>query len=280
MEKKVGVLLVHGAGEQDETYCEQFIGNLTAELGTYAEEVALQPAFWHRNLQPREERIIEILKQETMRWMPLREFAFSFYGDRIAYQGFPYDEPVVYEEIHGYIHEGLLRLNAQMDPDQSPLVVVAFSMGTSIMSNYIWDLQHQKRNSDSFRGSPFLEMKTLSGFITIGSSLPLNTLNVEDIESIEPIAFPAPELDPETPHGWKNIYDPDDVLAYPLKPLPGYSEIESLVDIKVNVGSWLQFWNPLSHLGYIEGPKSVVRPISNLIKNILDAVEEPGVVTE
>ncbi len=52
---------------------------------------------------------------------------------------------------------------------------------------------------------------------------------------------------------WFNIYDPDDILAYPLKNLnTSYKEIAYLEDKAIEVDGLLTGGTPLSHSGYFK----------------------------
>jgi hypothetical protein len=92
-------------------------------------------------------------------------------------------------------------------------------------------------------------MRTLSGLVTCGSTLPLFSLA---LPAIEAITFPPPELDEplRAVAAWNNYYDPDDVLGWPLKQLsPSYRAAVS-ADHEINVGSWLSSWHPGAHGAY------------------------------
>ncbi|MCA1706464.1 MAG: hypothetical protein LC808_25650 [Actinobacteria bacterium] len=47
-----------------------------------------------------------------------------------------------------------------------------------------------------------------------------------------------------------NLYDEDDVIAYPLKCLNDAYAASVAEDVQVNVGNILTMWNPASHTGY------------------------------
>lgn len=60
---------------------------------------------------------------------------------------------------------------------------------------------------------------------------------------------------------WKNFYDPDDPLGWPLKNLSQSYKEAVRNDYSVNVGGLLRSWNPMSHLAYW-GDGDVIGPIS------------------
>ena len=84
---------------------------------------------------------------------------------------------------------------------------------------------------------------------------------------IKPIAAPTPFFH------WLNVYDPDDVLGWPLQPLSaGY---ETLVeDRAINAGqgavNWmLKSWNPLSHGAYWQD-EAVLAPLAGMIRRMIE----------
>jgi len=135
------------------------------------------------------------------------------------------------------------------------------------MSDYIWDRQ-KGRDAERLGASRFERMETLSGLITLGSNIPLFTLGHTPVTCIE---FPPPGL-PEKLRKkakWLNLYDSDDVLGWPLKPLSiGYSDTVT-EDMEVSVGNILTSWNPGTHVAYWTDD-SVIKPAAYLIASILE----------
>jgi len=147
----------------------------------------------------------------------IRRFVIEALGDAVAYRRVTCapGQIAVYEEIHERVRAEVRRLREELQAARGagsaevPLVVLCHSLGGHVMSNYIWDMQQGTPVLDTFGGTPFEEMKTLCGFMTIGSNLPLFALRVDDLQKIQPITFPPEELDENMVHIWKNIYDPD-----------------------------------------------------------------------
>ena len=92
--------------------------------------------------------------------------------------------------------------------------------------------------------------ETLTALYTMGSPLAVWSLRFEDFGV--PITFPpAGLIEPyNAPAEWVNLYDRDDVIAYPLKSLNAAYEHNVTEDVAVNVGSVLTMWNPAAHVGY------------------------------
>jgi len=63
------------------------------------------------------------------------------------------------------------KLKAELGHDDKPVIVMAHSMGSVIMSNYIYDRQ-KKCQPEKYGETKFEQMDTLAGFITFGSPIP------------------------------------------------------------------------------------------------------------
>ena len=141
------------------------------------------------------------------------------------------------------------------------------------MSNYIWD--RQKRGARSL-GNDFEDLKTLTAILTFGCNMPLFTLAHR---TVVPIKFPLKGLARYFPSGtspeairkasrWRNYYDPDDILGYPLKPLSaGYAKAV-YQDIDINVGGLFSSWNPMSH-GQYWTDNNFTKPAAKAIGDVL-----------
>jgi hypothetical protein len=146
---------------------------------------------------------------------------------------------------------------------KSPLIILAHSLGGHVISNYIWDVQE----ADSGELSAFERMNTLSGIITFGCNIPLFTFAYD---KVEPIKFPPSTLPDHlrTKAKWLNFYDPDDILAYPLKAINADCNETVAEDIAINVGGLFSSWNPMSHSAYWTD-NSFTKPVSNFIASFL-----------
>src|SRR5207245_7973408 len=121
-------------------------------------------------------------------------------------------------------------------------VLIAHSLGSVIMSNYIWDEQTGK----GLGSIPFARMETLTSLVTFGSTIPLSTLALDDVLSI---TFPPPTL-PGHLRGyaqWLNFFDADDALGYPLKPLSASYDHAVSADLEINVGNLYTAWTTIAH---------------------------------
>jgi hypothetical protein len=286
---KLGVLLVHGMGNQEAGFADEMIDKIKIRLkrlGSDDREISFAPVWWAHVLGDKEATLLRNMADgNDLEWMILRSFVVNSLGDALAYQDTQVaeDEINVYQGIHAVVADKTAELRKRMrsgvddKAPEAPLVIIAHSLGAQIMSNYIWDVQAKKKLKFKVGDNPFEQYETLTSIITFGCNIPLFTLA---LNTIEPIAFPPAGLAKYFPAGtgpekisevarWVNYYDPDDVLGYPLKTLDQkYNDIVSR-DIPVNVGNILRSWNPASHTAYWTDD-NVIKPIAESLHNILD----------
>ncbi len=272
MAKRLGIAVIHGMGEQEEDFAAEMIDELNGRVGDLNKdpaEIAWQSIYWADILAKTQKDYLEEAKNNhDLDWVWLRKFVVNYVGDAAAYQKVTSSANTTYEKIHERVSQAINDLNGQLPGDDLPLIVLAHSLGGHIMSNYIWDMQHADDNPPpgltSFEG-----MRTLAGMVTFGCNIPLFTFAYTEIE---PIKFPARQLpDPGGVRGetkWKNFYDPDDVLGYPLKPVEGYKQKEWLEDIAIDVGGLLLGWTPFSHNAYWTD-NDFTKPVAKFIATFL-----------
>jgi hypothetical protein len=271
MNKKVGVLFIHGMGVTHDDFAHDTIQELRNRIsgrGLNREDIAWESVFWEPVLSARETQLwVDLSAEHGLNWAKLRKFFVNAFGNVAAYQSMQDRSEDVYGRIHGKVSESLKELRSKLGGEDKPLIVIAHSMGSVIMSDYIWDRQ-KGRDAERLGGSAFERMETLSGLITLGSNIPLFTLGHTPVTCIE---FPPPGL-PEKLRKkakWLNLYDSDDVLGWPLKPLSiGYSDTVT-EDMEVSVGNILTSWNPGTHVAYWTDD-SVIKPAAYLIASILE----------
>lgn len=271
MAPEIGILVIHGIGVQEKNFADGLkdkVNGLLKDAGTPPEVVAWEPAFWADLLTKNEEELWNKLSAPyDLGWVKVRQFIINVLADALAYQRDPEEPQDMYRRIHARIHEHLAHLRSLLGDQDKPLVVIAHSLGSVIISNYTWDAQ--RRNQYSLGDNPFERMETLASLVTFGSNIPLFTLALSDPK---PIEFPPAQLSANLKKAakWLNFFDPDDALGYPLKPLsPSYGETVS-ADIEVNVGSWLTSWNPISHTEYWTDD-NFTKPVAALIRDVVIA---------
>ena len=159
-----------------------------------------------------------------------------------------------------------------------PVVLIAHSLGGHVVSNYIWDAQRALPKQGVWKGggppstdpalTRFRRLKTLKFFYSTGCNIPIFVAG-QSKDKIMAVRTSGAGYGFE----WKNYYDADDVLAWPLKPLSNSYHSALTVDKQVNAGGGLlgtlvKSWNPFSHGQYwIDG--DVLRPLVRDIRSLL-----------
>ena len=273
MKNKIGVVIVHGIGQHKNSYADQFINQVKNKISLMEQDpdrIIFKPVYWHDVLQEREQELIDdLISPYELKFENLRKFLISTVGDAIAYMGIRNKYNPVYDKIHKKIHQKIQELAEESGQEKTPLVAMAFSLGTMIMSNYIWDRQHPDSKNDPFGKTAFERMESLCGFITMGSNIPLFTLTI-DKKDVKAIDFPAPQLPDKwkSKAKWLNYYMREDVLSFPIKPTSeSYNKIVT-EDVRLQGNGLLTAWNPASHLEYIRG-RSTSKPVADYLCELL-----------
>ena len=271
MSKEVGIVVIHGIGSQQPSFADEMIEEITGRVEDRRKDpdkIAWGAIYWADLLQERQSGYFKAAtRQGDLDYVKLRKFVIAAFGDAVAYQKVTSRANSTYARIHGRVRESIRELyEVDLNGSDKPLIVIAHSLGGHIMSNYIWDTQHLSR--DEQRGlSRFETMKTLTGIITFGCNIPLFTFAYSKVVPIEfpPRSLPSPL---KRKAKWLNFYDPDDVLAYPLKAInPAYRKVVSR-DLPINVGGLFSSWNPLSHTRYWTD-NDFTGPVSRFIAGLL-----------
>ena len=282
MSAKLGVLIIHGVGSQDQNFAEPMKKILKGKISDY-DEICWESVWWAPALSKREKDLLDKLFPEENRphcclrlgyWIfKLRTFVVNYAGDATAYRYMPDSDNQTnkkkktnetYKNIHKIVHESIVALKANLDNKDNkdkPVIVIAHSLGSVIMSDYIWDRQNNK-NTALYGATPFERMETLVGLITFGSPIPLFTLAYDPVVSIKFPPFFAENL--KSKAKWLNFYDDDDVLGWPLKPLSNSYEACVSEDKSINVGL-----TPLCHHGYWTND-NFTEPVAEYISKILN----------
>jgi len=153
-------------------------------------------------------------------------FASEFFGDIIGYRN-----KEVYKKIQERIICSLEKF--EKESGNTELTFIAHSLGTVIASDFLYDMQ---RKNKALSGR-----YTVMNFFTMGSPIALFSLQY-GIELFKDPVRVAP------PYGrWINIFDKDDPIAYPLKPLNPEHNDAVFGDKEVNTGlllaSHILYWN-------------------------------------
>lgn len=264
----LAVVVIHGIGSSAPGYADGLRAAVADHLGADAGRIAWAPILWSDVLGPRQAAYLERARtQARLDWLKLRGFVVEGLGDAAAYSYV--DRPTgTYVEIHDRIRRRVRELYTdQLNRTAVPMVVLAHSLGSHVISSYIWDTQKGEPTGAGAGASPFERMEWLAGMITFGSTIPLFTFAYDPVV---PIAFPGTALPPGVAARarWLNYYDADDVLGYPLKPLgPEYHAVVD-ADVEINVGGLAISMTPLSH-GEYWTDSSLTRPVADYLAGLL-----------
>lgn len=271
--EKLGILVIRGSGATGFERQKKFINKLNKRLtknGLNLNQIAYEYIDWYGPLQSQQELLLErMLNSEGLKLKSkmLRKFLITNIADLINYGGKPNLPDQVYERTHLMVYNSIIKLQSRVI-ENAPLIIIASSMGTEIMNNYIWDRQHADEN-DPFGNKAFERFETLVGLFTFGNNIPIFSSSSE-IDELRPIQFPIQNIQPELKGLalWENYYDKNDPLGYPIKFINKYYSAANVDDIQVGVGNLLSFWNILSHFGYWTSRKLQKR-ISNFILEVM-----------
>jgi len=274
---KLGVLFVHGMGNQSPSYADEMAEELKDRIdrgGADPTDVEFKAAYWGDLLNSREDALLRRMRtQGELDWVRLRrDLVVSGFGDAIAYLGPATGESPYYGAIHARLETALNELQEELDThEHAPVVIIAHSLGCAIASNYLWDAQ---RDTPWARGdSPLTRGETVAGFITMGCNLPLLSLALPS-DAVNAVQVPGKNAESafkdkaafEEHAGWFNFYDPDDLLGYPLKPTSPSYEKRVRADIAINAGP---VW--AAHTSYWTD-NDVTRPVAKHLVGLLNAI--------
>ncbi|MDJ0826461.1 MAG: hypothetical protein QNJ16_13235 [Rhodobacter sp.] len=276
MSRRLAVAVIHGMGAQRKTHPDDSAApsfsadlrkRLRVEMGEHRfdAEVAWREVFWAKELQDRQDAYAAAMRRVS-RFGPLRRFVMHRLADAAAYYPSKRSDST-YEKVHRRIDRVIEELEADVAPD-APLLIAAHSLGGHMMSNYIWDLQAGHRT----RPTAFQRLESLGGMLTFGCNIPVFIFSHGTIEAI---AYPGADRGRMVRPWWRNYYDADDPLGYPLTPVGGgYAALAGageMQDYRINAGSWLlHSWNFLSHNGYWDD-RGFARRVAAFIDEIMAA---------
>ncbi len=273
---KVALLTIHGMGEQPLDYADDMRRALSHRMGAAFASVDVHSVYYQHLLKPNELDVWNRTRERaTVRYEQLRKFILFGFADAAGLENRKEYDNSVYEQAQMEIARALLAIHATRGPD-TPIVLLAHSLGCQVMSSFIYDAQKRAggglvsagiwkpgRMADSLSAEQrkFLQCGTVRSFVTTGCNIPV-FVSAHQRMDVKPIIKPNPGF------RWLNLYDPDDALGWPLQPLEG--GYETLVEDRVvNAGQGIldfmtKSWNPLSHTAYWTDDE-VIKPLANLL---------------
>lgn len=271
-------------GSQEHGYSGPLVDAVSRRLGPRSARVSWEEIYWAPALAAREAELWDWMRKARapdgaplpLDGVAMREFVVHNFGDALAYHRDP--DADIYTDVHRIIHLSVSALKAKLGDPQSPIVVLAHSLGAQMISNYIWDRQRDAGSRDD----PFEPIESLAGIISFGANTPLFSLSYA---LAKPIALPGAGV---THPGirdavrWLNYYDRDDVLGWPVKPLylknlwalnpAQLRTVELIEDREINVGNLATSWNPASHSRYWTDD-DFVTPVAAYLSKLIAAAD-------
>ena len=267
--KKLAIFVSHGMGEQKKSnpdatsspvYSKALKDKVRNKLGhdVFDANIAWHEAFWADIYQPRQTAYLERCFRLNYRFGFLRKFIKNRISDAASYAP-SRNNSSSYQKIHDRFDTALMNLEKDCDPN-AEVLFLTHSLGSHILSNYIYDVQEKKRPT----GKPdvaFDELTRFRGMITFGANLPVF---VYALDPIVPISYPGSKKKTKAPW-WLNYFKSTDSLGYPLAPLGGaYQNLVNAGEIKDHQEKTLMPF-PWSHNSYWKDDR-LVNEIVGFIK--------------
>ncbi len=280
MAKNVVVLTIHGMGDTPITYADSLKKRLSKKLGNKWSSVYFDSIYYADIFQKHQKDIFTRIKaQDDIDWIGLRKFLLYGFSDAAGFERRAGQPGSPYEQVQNSILDVLDKAYDVVGPNVK-IVLIAHSLGCHVISNYIWDAQSSEANQGAWRyggfeDSPpnsdldkFRRMKNLKSLNFTGCNIPIFLAGIPH-GKIKAISSRGKGYS----FKWKNYFDPDDPLGWPLKNISTRNVKESYKyevneDKAVNVGNVLNSWNPLSHNNYWSD-NDVLNPLADDIKQLL-----------
>ena len=245
--RRVALAVLHGIGVQRRDWAEGFVRRVrrAVEMRFPGIDVYPEIIWWAPVTQQYEDTLIRRYRR-GLSWQWLRRLVIGYGGDVIAYQAPPRHDvapPWTYRAVHGRIDRRLRVLGALLGTAPAarapvPLVAVAHSLGSVILSDFVYDAQ-AAAGPGALRARYGLALRAL---FSLGSPLALYALRYPHLGFDRPIALDGDAR-------WVNALYRPDVIAYPLGPAgPAYAA--AVEDWILPLRWWPWYWTPLAHLAY------------------------------
>ncbi|MEH7284888.1 chemotaxis protein [Priestia megaterium] len=287
--QKVATVIIHGLGEQDGNYAsetcklinQKFEEKLYGLIDDPLSQLIIEPICWSKIFSCKEQFLYDNVLDNHLNYLKLRQFVIKYLGDAIAYQRVESAQQN-YDMVHNEVSKALTALSEKAG-NKAPLCVIAHSLGSTIASNYFYDLQFKLNdvNWNIKAHTPLERGETLTLFYTLGSTLPLWSLRYIEKDFNHAINIPSQSINkfyPKLKGEWINFYDKDDILGYPLKGISdGYRQAvdeDKEVSVRGNENGnikeitegIIEGWTPLCHINYLTDKNVLERIVEGLVR--------------
>ncbi|NVK22668.1 MAG: hypothetical protein HWD86_09130 [Kangiellaceae bacterium] len=259
--KRLAVAIIHGIGSEKEFYSIELKHRIVEEYvkgdpdNRLEDDLLFHEIYWGDLVKDEHGALLDKMDYKNeLTYKGVRNLFIDFMRLGLSY----HNGSDLYNAIHNRIKESMAKFasHRNVDQDDTPLVILAHSFGSVIMSNYVHDIQKSGEVDSNFES-----FKTLAGVITFASPLGVYSAQGGDFE--DPISKVGSALESGLKDRvkWLNFYDKDDVVAYPLKNVNDAYNSAVDGDFEINVGSAATSWNPACHTGYWED-KDFYKPVA------------------
>ncbi len=294
----VALITIHGMGDTHPHYEHELREALRNKMGEQFDSVDLLPVYYSKILQDNQSEVwAKVSTQAKVRFDALRKWVLFGIGDAAGLETRKEVDGSVYELAQEEIAKSLLKAR-ENSGNNVPIVFITHSLGCQVLSNFIYDAQQAAvgmtvgagiwKNTGHNTGRfidgltadelLFLQCKNATTWISTGCNIPI-FVAAHKVMHIKPI---RKEMLNDK-FKWINIYDPDDVLGWPLQPLSiGYHDL--VEDRAINAGHGVanflfKSWNPLSHTTYWNDA-DVVKPLVEALTTVNHPAMQPAAVVE
>lgn len=240
---KVAVIYLHGQGSYKENSHDEIMENITDNIGFNSSQIAVFPVMYYSHIQDNQDDLLLRMNISRPKIVSrIRNKIISSFGDPSTI----YHNEKAYDFVMQKIKYQFLLAQAYLQGSENgSLVVIAHSLGTVLISNYLWDAQQANIN-----------YQNLKLVVTTGSPMPVFISGI-DQDKIEPIKKPCPNFQ------WLNFWNKKDALSFPYQPINNkYDEL--IEDIETKKGLWFY-----AHGSYKKDKrvyKRVAKEIQTLLK--------------
>lgn len=270
---EIGVVIIHGMGDAAPDFARPLIDGLSRALGDDAASVAFEPCFWSDILQEGQAEIWNRLQRAptAMNFTVLRRWIVGTLGDPPGYlSGYERRGIPVMHAVHQRFADAIGALERRLNDAAAPLMIFAHSLGGVVVTNYLWNLEREAGEVGTpapsalhagarevarraIGDTPMQRLESLAGLVTFGCNIPLFLPPTPPFECVR---FPRPGLPDrlKSTAQWSNVYDPYDILGYPLADLWDETHGTAIRDVAMEVGMPGISMTPLSHTRYWTDP--------------------------
>jgi hypothetical protein len=282
MSKKAAFITIHGMGTTEPNYNKDIVKEIKDRLGTKFDDLHVGKVYYQDILQDNENRVWELVANKV-KWDGLRKFMLFGFADAAGLENGKEANDSVYSQAQLRIAKELLIARKAMNGD-GPVVIIAQSLGTQVVSCYFWDAVISANTPNKVKVGIWQDGNNFGKNINNGQDLTNDEINFIRGNSLHTLfttgcnipmfvaAHATDKIEPIKPNNffkWENYYDKDDVLGWPLSDLSDNYK-STVKDHQINAGGgvigWLvKSWNPWSH-GQYWGDNDVLDPLEEILR--------------